>query len=168
MDTRKALYELTQAKLLDYLHSRDKAVDFKKEKAFAIIEEMNVVSQDQEIDISHLTLTQIHVLHEISEKENTNVTLISNIIGITKGGVSKAVSKLIQWGLVHEVANGSSKREIHYKLTQQGVKLSFVHEKLHQSLKVKYTKLYEGYSEEEMSIIQRFLDDLIQLNEEPL
>lgn len=168
MDNRKELYELTQAKLLNYLHSRDKAVDFKKEKAFSIIAEMNAISQDQEIDISHLTLTQIHVLHEISVKENPNVTLISNIIGVTKGGVSKAVSKLIQWGLVKEVTNRSSKREIHYKLTQQGEKLSFVHEKLHQNLKEKYIKLYEGYSEEEISIIQRFLDDLTQLNEEPL
>ncbi|MFF2158673.1 MarR family winged helix-turn-helix transcriptional regulator [Paenibacillus chitinolyticus] len=168
MNEGKAAYELLQAKLLQYLHSRDKAAELKKQKALDMIGDLRTEGAGPDTDLSQLTLTQMHVLHEIAGGENANVTQIANHIGVTKGGVSKAVAKLIQAGLAAEAPRHGSKREIHYLVTPRGEQIAQVHDKLHQLLEKKHFGLYSTYSGEELSVIARFLDDLTRLNEEPL
>ncbi|EGL20273.1 MULTISPECIES: MarR family transcriptional regulator [unclassified Paenibacillus] len=168
MNDGKAAYELLQAKLLQYLHSRDKAAELKKQKAYDMIGGLQKDGAERNADLSQLTLTQMHVLHEIASGENANVTQIANHIGVTKGGVSKAVAKLIQAGLAAEAPRPGSKREMHYLVTPLGEQIARVHDKLHRLLEEKHFKLYSTYSGEELSVIVRFLDDLTRLNEKPL
>ncbi|MFS0840270.1 MarR family winged helix-turn-helix transcriptional regulator [Paenibacillus sp. 1P03SA] len=168
MNEGTAEHELLQAKLLQYLHSRDKAAELKKQKAFDMIGDLRTEETGPAADLSQLTLTQMHVLHEIAGGENANVTQIANRIGVTKGGVSKAVAKLIQSGLAAEAPRHGNKREIHYLVTPQGEQIAHVHDKLHRLLEEKHFGLYCTYSGEELSVITRFLDDLTRLNEEPL
>ncbi len=169
MEERNMLKNKVYANLVDYLHTRDKSAEFRREKALAIIEEQNYADKKEVyLHLDKLTLTQLHVLHEIGERPDSNVTFISNQINVTKGGVSKAVAKLIAWELIQEHFRADNKKEIYYRLTEEGEKLAFVHARLHQQLENKHEELLERYSEEELKVIASFLTDLTQLSSSPL
>ncbi|MBN3526794.1 MarR family transcriptional regulator [Paenibacillus apiarius] len=169
MEERSMLKNRVYANLADYLHTRDRSAEFKREKALAIIEQQSEADQEAVcLHLDKLTLTQLHVLHEIGKCPDSNVTFISNHINVTKGGVSKAVAKLIAWGLVREHYRADNKKEIYYRLTTEGEKLAYVHDELHQQLENKHKDLLERYTEEELRVIASFLKDLTELNSSPL
>lgn len=157
------------ASLLDYLQTRDKSSEHKRAKALSIIEEQGFENRQTIYqNYKKMTLTQFHVLHEIGLHPLSNVTLISNQINVTKGGVSKAIAKLLQWGLVEEYHSPDNKKEIYYQLTAEGTHLASVHDKLHHILEERHFQIFSNYTTEELNIIQRFLSELTAMNKMPL
>ena len=63
-----------------------------------------------------------NALQWIGKLERPNVTALAEALGITRGGASKAVSKLQSMGLVERYQLPDNRKEIYYRLSEQGRK----------------------------------------------
>ena len=80
--------------------------------------------------LKDLSFSEMHCINYIGTIERANVTKLSELLNITRGGISKIIKKLINKGFIETYTDKSNKKEIYYNLTQQG-KIAFnEHEKI--------------------------------------
>ncbi len=72
------------------------------------------------------------LLQWIARMEKPNVTALSDATGITRGGVSKAVARLCEGGLVERYQLPENRKEVYYQLTPAGLA---THERLSEALR---------------------------------
>ena len=70
-----------------------------------------------------------HMLDEIGDKPETNVTDFASALGVTKGAVSQLVKKLEGKGVVRRYKKGSSEKEVFVALTKAGKAVYLKHRK---------------------------------------
>ena len=63
------------------------------------------------------TYSEMHCIDNIGQLEYPNVTKISKQMEMTKGGISKIISKLQKKGLIETYNNGENKKEKYFTLT---------------------------------------------------
>ncbi|KRM82111.1 transcriptional regulator [Limosilactobacillus coleohominis DSM 14060] len=120
---------------------------------------------DQELGkiILDLSIVSFHVLSALESGELTGIE-ISERIGVTRGGVTRAAKKLLQNQLIIAQKHPDNQRNIYYSLTDRGEKLALVHDEMHESIKKKVvTQLVAKYSEQDLQIVADFLNDLYEL-----
>lgn len=89
-----------------------------------------------------------------------NVTAITEEMGMTKGAISKICTKLFNKQFVEKMRMLDNQKEIFFRLTDNGNEIYMAHEKLHQQAEEKWLLLLNQYTEEELSLIQRFVKDV--------
>lgn len=129
-------------------------------------EEQQVLAQQLAATVSSdiwsgMTVTMIHVLDVIGQREPVNGITIARQLAITKGGVAKIARKLGEKHLVIREEHPTNKKEIYFRLTDQGKEIFALHRRLHQDLEEQSLRFLSKYSQEELHIIVRFLQDLI-------
>lgn len=110
----------------------------------------------------HLSLTQFHILELIANNDKANNKFLANKLNISNPAITKSIKKLLSRGLVIEEHNHNNKREIHYKLTEDGAQLSSIHDKLHQRAVKSYEDVLNVFDENELNVIVKFLERSIQ------
>lgn len=85
----------------------------------------NNVSQSfaRKLEKSGVTVAEWVVLREMHETEVTSPGKIAEIAGLTKGAISKLVSRLLEKKLVHRQEASGDRRYQDIKLTQKGISL---------------------------------------------
>ena len=73
--------------------------------------------------------------------DKVNNKFLSEMLNVSKPAITKSIKKLLAKGLVVESHNEFNKREVNYSLTQEGKKLSYIHDELHEKA-VKNMKMY--------------------------
>ena len=116
-------------------------------------------SQHEALKGTELSLTEYHVIASIGDNENVNGTFLANDLGITKGGVSKTIVKLIGKAMLNAVKLPSNRKEVYYQLTELGQLVYNLHERMHTGIKDDAAKKLKKYSDEELAIIGKFLND---------
>jgi DNA-binding MarR family transcriptional regulator len=104
----------------------------------------------------------IHMIETIAEHPLKNTTDISKIAGLTKGTVSKRLSRLEKLGFVEYFRGPQNDKEKYYKLTKVGNvayqgHIDF-HLKQHNSL---YTNI-ENYSTDQKRVVENFIEGYIE------
>jgi DNA-binding MarR family transcriptional regulator len=107
-----------------------------------------------------MSLSECHIVAQIGQHESVNGTFLAKNLNITKGGVSKSVTKLVNKGLVEIKKLPNNRKEVHYSLTELGVKVFAVHEKMHESAQDEIKRTLVKYDEGALTIISNFLDDI--------
>ncbi|MFP7175510.1 MarR family transcriptional regulator [Priestia filamentosa] len=119
----------------------------------------NKLAQDVSSADKKWTITQLHIVSLINRHKDVNNTFLANELKISKPAVSKAIHILIQYAIVIAHKNEGNNKETFYSLTSEGVKLATIHDKMHEITKEKYLKLLNKFSDSELKIIIRFLDE---------
>lgn len=106
---------------------------------------------------SDISVTEIHTIEAIGMYGSKTMSEVANILDITVGTLTTAVSHLVRKEYVIRTKSEEDRRVVYISLTKKG-KLAFrVHEKFHMDM-VKAT--VDGLQEEEEKILIKSLDKL--------
>ena len=151
----RAIREQVFSLFLQLVHQ----IEIHDEEQHALIQQLaSTISSDI---WSGMTVTMIHVLDVIGQREPVNGITIARQLAITKGGVAKITRKLGEKQLVMREEHPTNKKEIYFRLTDQGKEIFVLHRQLHQDLEERGLHFLSKYSQEELHIIVRFLQDLV-------
>ncbi|UUV18929.1 MarR family transcriptional regulator [Fusobacteria bacterium ZRK30] len=105
-----------------------------------------------------LSLSEIHCIDNIEKLEAPNVTLLSNTMRMTRGGITKITRKLIKKEFITSFKEEGNKKEVYFKLTSKGMEVYLDHKKSHETAKHREMNFYSAFTGEEQSTILKFLE----------
>jgi DNA-binding MarR family transcriptional regulator len=116
------------------------------------------------------SLSEYHMLHfiglgELSDGDykNVNGKMLTELMRMTKSGVSKLAAKLQKKGLIQADQAPENRKEINYSLTEEGWKIFRLHAKLHDRVRSNMIRSIQEYDERDLSVIKDFLKKVIDI-----
>lgn len=130
-----------------------------------IIERLSLSMQDHEDRVTkesvfaNLTVTQIHYLDAIRHFENApTVTMLAEYFNVSKPTVTALVDKLEKEGYVTKLPSDEDKRVSYVHLTKNGLKISDLHDKIHQGYAENF---YKSLNKKEIDCLVFLLNKVI-------
>lgn len=77
---------------------------------------------------------------------------------MTRGAISKLTKKLIQKGLIESYQKSDNKKEIYFRLTEQGKVIYKIHEDLHKEFQERDKAVFEQVTEEQFDSMLSFVE----------
>ncbi len=102
--------------------------------------------------------SELHCIEYIEKNADANVTKLAETFYVTRSAISKITKKLMEKGLVESYQKPDNKKEIYFKLTEQGKAVGRLHEKLHKELQERDQAVFEQVTEEQFDGILSFLE----------
>lgn len=93
--------------------------------------------------------SEVHTIDAIGNNTGINVTELARYLGITKGGVSQMIDKLIKKNLV--IKTPLSENEVSLKLTDEGKKVFDGHRNYHEAIYSEMSNLIEKLPNESLN-----------------
>lgn len=106
--------------------------------------------------------SELHIIASIGDLQSPNVTAIAQHMGMTKGGISKNVKKLISAGLVEAYQADNNNRKIFYRLTTDGRRIYDKHAVAHRNWIERDNGFISQFPEEKIHIVAEFLEKYIE------
>ncbi|MDR2975794.1 MAG: zinc-dependent MarR family transcriptional regulator [Streptococcaceae bacterium] len=106
-----------------------------------------------------LTSTQEHILMLLKKRPSTNAKMADRLM-ISAAAVTKALKKLQELSLIASTRDEKDERVIYWHLTHQALPIAAEHAEHHHKTLGAYQKILDEFTEEEKSVISRFLKDL--------
>jgi len=128
-----------------------------------IEERSTILRHGEEVVFEGINLAEVHCIDWIGMTSDANVTKVADKMSMTRGGISKITQKLLNKGLIESYQRPNNNKEIYYRLTQTGQHIYNVHKKCHSKAKQEKLALLSAYSEQEQTVILRFLNNVNQL-----
>ncbi|MDP4090181.1 MAG: winged helix DNA-binding protein [Bacillota bacterium] len=111
--------------------------------------------------------TEILCISLIGTLPEANVTKLSEASYMTRGGISKTIKKLINYGVVESYQKPENKKEIYFELTDKGKEIFTKNEQFTEAQEDIYKSVFNELAEEEKNSVIKFLKTLeIRLMEE--
>ena len=101
--------------------------------------------------------SETHCIDFIGRLELPNVTKIAEHMGMTRGAISKMTKKLLAKGLIEKYTLETNKKEIYFKLTDQGMLLFEEHAKRHRLWEKRDMEFISKYPKEELEVLYKFM-----------
>jgi len=105
-----------------------------------------------------LKSSEVHCIEYIENNADSNVTQLAEAFYVTRGAISRMTKKLIQKGLVESYQKSENKKEIYFRLTEQGKEIYKIHENLHKEFQERDKAVFEQVTEEEFNSIISFVE----------
>lgn len=105
---------------------------------------------------------EVHCIELIEKTEDANVTKLSKAFKMTRGAISKIIKKLINKGAIKIYQKPENKKEIYYKLTEDGMSIYREHEEMHKSRIERDRIIFSKLSEEEKAAFIRILNKVYE------
>lgn len=102
--------------------------------------------------------SEVHYIEYIGRNEDSNVTKLAESLYMTRGAISKMAKKLIQKGLIESYQKPDNKKEIYFRLTEQGREVYKVHENLHNEFQKRDKAVFEDVTEEQFDSMLSFVN----------
>ncbi|WP_028563442.1 MarR family transcriptional regulator [Paenibacillus pinihumi] len=102
--------------------------------------------------------SEVHCIEYIEKNEDSNVTKLAESFYMTSGAISKLTKKLMQKGLIESYQKPDNKKEIYFRLTDQGRDIYNIHEELHQEFQERDKAVFEQVTEEQYDSMLRFME----------
>ncbi|PEL59940.1 MarR family transcriptional regulator [Bacillus wiedmannii] len=102
--------------------------------------------------------SEVHCIEYIENNADSNVTQLAEAFYVTRGAISRMTKKLIQKGLVESYQKSENKKEIYFKLTEQGKEIYKIHENLHKEFQERDKAVFEQVTEAEFESIISFVE----------
>lgn len=119
-----------------------------------------------QIDMLSNNITSVHVIDCIGDYEPINHTGIVEKMGLSKAGINKICSKLLEMGFIMRSQLNNNRKEIYFTLTDKGRHVYHLHKELHKEKEERFYQFIESYSEAELQTIGKFMNDLVARAEE--
>ncbi|MCU5706754.1 MarR family transcriptional regulator [Bacillus wiedmannii] len=111
-----------------------------------------------EVGLKGFKSSEVHCIEYIENNADSNVTQLAEAFYVTRGAISRMTKKLIQKGLVESYQKSENKKEIYFKLTEQGKEIYKIHENLHKEFQERDKAVFEQVTEEEFDSIISFVE----------
>ncbi|MFJ8216293.1 MarR family transcriptional regulator [Bacillus cereus] len=102
--------------------------------------------------------SEVHCIEYIENNADSNVTQLAEAFYVTRGAISRMTKKLIQKGLIESYQKSENKKEVYFKLTEQGKEIYKIHEDLHKEFQDRDKAVFEQVTEEEFESIISFVE----------
>ena len=102
--------------------------------------------------------SEVHCIEYIENNADSNVTQLAEAFYVTRGAISRMTKKLKQKGLVESYQKSENKKEIYFRLTEQGKEIYKIHENLHKEFQERDKAVFEQVTEEEFNSIISFVE----------
>ncbi len=102
--------------------------------------------------------SEVHCMECIGKNENSNVTKLAISLYMTTSAVSKLTKKLIKKGFIENYKKDDNKKEIYFKLTEEGKKINKIHEELHKEFQERDKVIFEQITEEQFDSMLSFIE----------
>ncbi|SCY54064.1 DNA-binding transcriptional regulator, MarR family [Paenibacillus polysaccharolyticus] len=102
--------------------------------------------------------SEVHCIEFIEKNVDSNVTKLAESMYMTKGAISKLTKKLIEKGLIKDYQKTNNKKEVFFKLTQQGRVVFDIHEKLHKEFQERDESVFKHVTEEQFDHMLDFIE----------
>ncbi|WP_042161269.1 MarR family winged helix-turn-helix transcriptional regulator [Paenibacillus gorillae] len=101
--------------------------------------------------------SEVHCIEYIEKNADSNVTKLADSFYMTRGAISKLTKKLIQKGLIESYQKPENKKEIYFRLTEQGKVIYNIHEDLHNEFQERDKVVFEEVTEKQFDTMLSFL-----------
>ncbi|MED0874872.1 MarR family transcriptional regulator [Bacillus mobilis] len=102
--------------------------------------------------------SEVHCIEYIENNADSNVTQLAEAFYVTRGAISRMTKKLIQKGLIESYQKSENKKEIYFRLTEQGKEIYKIHEDLHNEFQKRDKAVFEEITEKEFDSIISFVE----------
>lgn len=102
--------------------------------------------------------SEVHCIEAIEKNGDTNVTKLAESLYMTRGAISKLTKKLIKKDLIESYQKSDNKKEIYFRLTEQGKEIYKIHEALHKEFQERDKVVFEQVTEEQFDSMLRFME----------
>lgn len=102
--------------------------------------------------------SEVHCVEYIGKNADSNVTKLAESFYMTRGAISKITKKLIEKGLIESYQKPDNKKEIYFRLTEQGKVIYNIHEELHNEFQERDKAVFEQVTEEQFDSMLSFVE----------
>jgi DNA-binding MarR family transcriptional regulator len=102
--------------------------------------------------------SEVHCIEYIEKNADSNVTKLAESFYMTRGAISKLTKKLIEKGLIESYQKSDNKKEIYFRLTEQGRVIYQIHEDLHNEFHERDKAVFEQVTDEQFDSMLHFVD----------
>ena len=102
--------------------------------------------------------SEIHFIEYIGEHSDPKVTELAESYHMTTGGATKLTKKLVQKGLIESYQKPQNKKEVYFRLTNQGQEIFRIHQKLHEEFQKRDDIIFEQVAEEDYDQMLKFVE----------
>ena len=102
--------------------------------------------------------SEVHCIEYIGKNIDTNVTKLAESFYMTRGAMSKLTKKLINKGYIESYQKPENKKEIYFKLTEQGKEIFEIHEGLHKEFLERDKIVFEQVTEQQLKDMINFVE----------
>ena len=111
--------------------------------------------------------SEVHCIEYIGRNVDSNVTKLAESFYMTRSAISKLTKKLMIKGIIDSYQKPENKKEIYFRLTDQGKVIYRIHEELHKEFRERDKTVFEQVTEEQLDGILSFMEKYNQhLDEE--
>lgn len=102
--------------------------------------------------------SEVHCMECIGENEDSNVTKLATTLYMTTSAISKLTKKLIKKGFIESYKKEDNKKEVYFRLTEEGKKVYKVHGKLHKEFQERDKVVFDEVTEEQFHTMLSFIE----------
>lgn len=103
--------------------------------------------------------SEVHCIEYIGRNVDSNVTKLAEALYMTRGAITKITKKLINKGLIENYQKPDNKKEIYFRLTEQGKVINKIHEELHEEFRERDKVVFEQITEEQFNSMLIFVEN---------
>lgn len=101
--------------------------------------------------------SEVHCIEYIGKNADSNVTKLSGSFYMTRGAISKIAQKLIKKGIIESYQMPDNKKEIYFRLTEQGKIVYKIHDGLHKEFHERDRTVFEQITKEQFAGMLSFV-----------
>ncbi|MDP4098793.1 MarR family transcriptional regulator [Paenibacillus sp. P96] len=102
--------------------------------------------------------SEVHCIEYIEKNIDSNVTKLAESLYMTSGAISKVTKKLMKKGMIESYQKPDNKKEIYFRLTEQGKVIYQIHEELHKEFQERDKAVFEQITEEQFDSMLSFME----------
>jgi len=102
--------------------------------------------------------SEVHCIEYIERNVDSNVTKLAESFYMTRGAISKLTKKLIKKGIIESYQKPDNKKEIYFRLTEQGKAVNKIHDELHKEFQERDKAVFEQVTEEQYDTMLSFVE----------
>ncbi len=111
-----------------------------------------------EVSLKGYKPSEVHCIESIGRNVDSNVTKLAESLYMTRGAISKITKKLTEKGLIESYQKPDNKKEIYFRLTEQGEVINRIHEELHKEFQERDKAVFEHVTEEQLDSMLNFME----------
>ncbi len=102
--------------------------------------------------------SEVHCIEYIGRDSDSNVTKLAESFYMTRGAISKMTKKLIKKGAIESYQKPDNKKEIYFRLTEQGWSIYKIHEKLHKEFQERDKAVFQQLTQVQLDSMLDFME----------
>lgn len=102
--------------------------------------------------------SEIHCIECINDNIDSNVTKLAESLYMTRSAISKLTKKLMDKGFIESYQKEENKKEIYFKLTEEGKRINKIHHDLHNEFKERDKIIFDQVTEKQFDDMLNFIN----------